>query len=113
MTSPPGSPRRLASRAPHGFTDHKLLAGAERRARRLLGRPPTAAGATLVAGWPALLRAAAEVLDPHDSHQHLGEAYQATRPEPVRGAAAVVDRMVFEAAAVGGPAVPTITHPAA
>ena len=95
-----------------GFTADELIAEAERRARRLMGRTSPAVGATLVAGWPALLRAAAEVLDPHDTHRHLGEAYQATRPEPVRGAAAVVDRMVFEAAAVGGPAVPTITHPA-
>jgi hypothetical protein len=71
-----------------------------------------AVGATLVAGWPALLRAAAEVLDPHDTHRHFGESYQATRPDPVRGAAAVVDRMAFEAAAIGGPAVPTVTHPA-
>ncbi len=90
----------------------ELLAEAERRARRLLGRTPMAVGATLVAGWPALLQAAAEVLDPHDTHRHLGESYQATRPDPVRGAAAVVDRMAFEAAAIGGPAVPTITHPA-
>jgi hypothetical protein len=95
-----------------GFTAAELLAETERRARRLLGRTSPVVGATLVAGWPALLRAAAEVLDPHDTHRHLGEAYQATRSEPVRGAAAVVDRMVFEATAVGGPAVPTITHPA-
>lgn len=94
------------------FSPDELLAEAERRARRLLGRTPHAVGATLVAGWPALLGAAAEVLDPHDTHRHLGEDYHPTRPDPVRGAAALVDRLSFEAVAVGGSEVATVTHPA-
>lgn len=50
-----------------GFNADEVLDDAERRARRPLGRRSTAGGATLVAGWPTLLRAAAEVLDPHDT----------------------------------------------
>ena len=96
------------------FTADELLAEAERRARRLLGRPTTAAGAALIAGWPGLLRAAAEVLDPHATPRYSGAAQGATRPDSGTNtaAAAAVDRMTSEAAAVGGPAVPTITHPA-
>ena len=61
LPQPPGS----------GFTADELIAEAERRARRLVGRTSPAVGATLVAGWPALLRAAAEVLGRVDQEVSL------------------------------------------
>ncbi len=44
------------------FTVGELLVDAERTARQLLGRPITADGTSLLAGWDAVLAAADEVL---------------------------------------------------
>lgn len=46
------------------FSAGELLAESEHRARQLLERSSAQAAATLVAGWPDLLRAAAEVWTP-------------------------------------------------
>lgn len=94
------------------FTAGELLAEGERRARPLLGRNSRAAGPTLVSGWPDVLRAAAEVLELGDSHRHLDQAYHPARQLRTHQAGALIGQLALEAAAVRGPQVPTVTHPA-
>lgn len=96
---------------PGDFSADELLAEAERRARQLLGPTSPAVAATLVAGWPDVLQAASEVLDPDDTHRHLGHPYHPARPDRTRRAGALVDQLIMEATAVGGPNVPTVSHP--
>lgn len=45
-------------------------------------------------------------------HRHLGQPYHPARQERTRRAGDLVDQLILEAAAVGGPQVPTVTHPA-
>ena len=88
------------------FTVGELLADAERTARRLLGRPITADGTSLLAGWDVVLAAASEVL-----------AAQTTASATPAGGDAVglvsglVTKLVEEARAVEVAQVPSRLHP--
>lgn len=101
------------------FTVGELLADAERAARQLLGRPITADGTSLLAGWEAVLAAAAEVLT--TTGAKTPTTTQTTTPATALGATkggdtaqlvtGLVGRLAEEARVVEVGQVPSRLHP--
>ena len=88
------------------FTVGELLADAERTARRLLGRPSTADGTSLLAGWDVVLAAASEVL----AAQTTASATPAVG-DAVGLVSGLVAQLTEEAQAVAVAQVPSRLHP--
>ena len=88
------------------FTVGELLADAERTARRLLGRPVTADGTSLLAGWDVVLAAASEVL----AAQTTASATPAVG-HAVGLVSGLVAQFAEEAQAVAVAQVPSRLHP--
>ena len=88
------------------FTVGELLVDAERTARRLLGRPSTADGTSLLAGWDVVLAAASEVL----AAQTTASATPAVG-DAVGLVSGLVAQLAEEAQAVAVAQVPSRLHP--
>jgi len=93
------------------FTVGELLADAERTARQLLGRPITADGTSLLAGWDAVLAAAAEVLTATATTTPATALGAADGPDAAQLVTGLVARLAEEARAVEVGQVPSRLHP--
>jgi transposase len=77
------------------FTVGELLADAERTARRLLGRPITADGTSLLAGWDVVLAAASEVLAAQTTASQCAQQVRSAHHQPTHAAGRQVAEKVL------------------